>query len=293
MKIGSVETALVLDTGSADLWVISDACTGNCSTQGVPLYPQATFQPTGLDARLLYGDSSTGTHAYGPIGTDTVGLAGLTMEGSISLRSIAQTRVCLRRVRRVYLVLGFLLIGVSRVRVLLVSSLEYTQRHMDASLWPNTIIWIHQRKARAPLRVPAISRFRTIQNLAIRFFPKSNFLQPTFPTFPDSLRDPAHSRRQSVLPPHRLFIRIHGSVSLAVRCSRLARCSHGYCHPPTRHRRYRGESWDAGDWGASCWCREWEFDVGSSQRVHARTGRTRQLLPIHPMKYTQLHGRSH
>lgn len=81
MKIGSVETALVLDTGSADLWVISDACTGNCSTQGVPLYPQATFQPTGLDAKLLYGDSSTGTHAYGPIGKDTVGLAGLTMDG--------------------------------------------------------------------------------------------------------------------------------------------------------------------------------------------------------------------
>ena len=81
MTIGTIETALVLDTGSADLWVISDACTGNCSPRDVPLYPQSTFQPTGLDAKLLYGDSNTGTHADGPIGTDTVGLAGLTLQG--------------------------------------------------------------------------------------------------------------------------------------------------------------------------------------------------------------------
>lgn len=81
MKVGSVETPVVLDTGSADLWVISDACTSNCSAQGVPLYPTATFQATGLDASLIYGDSRTGTHALGPIGKDTVGLAGLVMEG--------------------------------------------------------------------------------------------------------------------------------------------------------------------------------------------------------------------
>lgn len=80
MKIGNTETPLVLDTGSSDLWVVSDACTGNCSST-VPLYPQASFQGTGLDAKLMYGDSSTGTHAYGPIGQDTVGLAGINLQG--------------------------------------------------------------------------------------------------------------------------------------------------------------------------------------------------------------------
>jgi phytepsin len=79
MSIGGIETSLVLDTGSSDLWVVSDACVGNCSAS-VPLYPKATFQSAGLDVQLNYGDSMTGTHAYGPIGKDTIGLAGLTLQ---------------------------------------------------------------------------------------------------------------------------------------------------------------------------------------------------------------------
>lgn len=68
------------DTGSADLWVASNACTA-CSAKGtqVPLYSQSSLQRSGLDVRLQYGDSRTGTHAYGPIGCDTVGLLGLTL----------------------------------------------------------------------------------------------------------------------------------------------------------------------------------------------------------------------
>ncbi|KAG6836291.1 hypothetical protein H0H93_009431 [Arthromyces matolae] len=66
------------DTGSSDLWVISDACK-SCS-KAVQLYPQATFNSVGLDASLLYGDSQTGTHANGLIGDDTVNLAGLTLQ---------------------------------------------------------------------------------------------------------------------------------------------------------------------------------------------------------------------
>ncbi|TCD60835.1 hypothetical protein EIP91_009424 [Steccherinum ochraceum] len=76
VEVGGVATPLVFDSGSADLWVISDACTGSC-TAGVPLYPQSTFQPSGMDVHLLYGDSHTGTHAIGPIGKDRAGLAGL------------------------------------------------------------------------------------------------------------------------------------------------------------------------------------------------------------------------
>jgi phytepsin len=32
-----------------------------------------------LDAKLFYGDSLTGTHAFGPIGKDTVSLSGLSL----------------------------------------------------------------------------------------------------------------------------------------------------------------------------------------------------------------------
>ncbi|KAG5652142.1 hypothetical protein H0H81_006125 [Sphagnurus paluster] len=78
VTIGGVSTPVVLDTGSSDLWVISDACVA-CS-RAVQLYPQATFQSVGLEARLNYGDSRTGTHAFGLIGKDTVDLAGLTMQ---------------------------------------------------------------------------------------------------------------------------------------------------------------------------------------------------------------------
>ncbi|KZT39855.1 acid protease [Sistotremastrum suecicum HHB10207 ss-3] len=78
VKVGPVSTPVVLDTGSSDLWVISDACTGNC-TAGVPLYPMSSFNSSGLDAQLLYGDSQTGTHAFGPIGSDTASVAGLSL----------------------------------------------------------------------------------------------------------------------------------------------------------------------------------------------------------------------
>lgn len=70
----------MVDTGSSDLWVISDSCTGNC-TSSVPLYPHSTFKSANLDVQLLYGDSFTGTHAYGLIGQDTVGLGDIELQG--------------------------------------------------------------------------------------------------------------------------------------------------------------------------------------------------------------------
>lgn len=79
VKMGQTETQLVLDTGSSDLWVASDACTSSqCGS--LTLYPQASFQSANLDASLFYGDSTTGTFASGEIGEDVVGVAGLSIE---------------------------------------------------------------------------------------------------------------------------------------------------------------------------------------------------------------------
>lgn len=78
LTVGRNSMPVVLDTGSADLWVLSDACT-TCPGD-VALYRQATFQSVDLDVRLLYGDSRTGTHASGLIGRDEVGIAGFTLE---------------------------------------------------------------------------------------------------------------------------------------------------------------------------------------------------------------------
>lgn len=54
-----------LDTGSADLWVISDECTSKlCQKATVPSYPTANFKDSGATVNLTYGDSATGTFAY-------------------------------------------------------------------------------------------------------------------------------------------------------------------------------------------------------------------------------------
>lgn len=75
--------ALPTDTGSADLWIRTSACqTSQCtqSNAGPPYDDSTTFQPSGGDVDLVFGDSVTGTHASGPVGRDTVTLAGLVME---------------------------------------------------------------------------------------------------------------------------------------------------------------------------------------------------------------------
>ena len=76
-KLTSLRIDSGLDTGSADLWVVSTQCTDECTTS-VPLSKKSSFHPTGQQVQLLYGDSRTGTHAAGTIGTDNVSIAGLT-----------------------------------------------------------------------------------------------------------------------------------------------------------------------------------------------------------------------
>ena len=45
----------------------------------MPTYPSANIKPAGGLVDLLYGDSSTGTHASGPVARDVGAIAGLSM----------------------------------------------------------------------------------------------------------------------------------------------------------------------------------------------------------------------
>lgn len=69
------------DTGSSDLWVVSDACSGECTDSVVPLYSIESLNNTDLNVLLLYGDSRTGTYASGPIGQEIVGIGSLSIQG--------------------------------------------------------------------------------------------------------------------------------------------------------------------------------------------------------------------
>lgn len=56
VKLGTTSVPLLLDSGSADLWAISDSCPKNCS-HGLPTFPHKKLNYSGVDARLFYGDS--------------------------------------------------------------------------------------------------------------------------------------------------------------------------------------------------------------------------------------------
>ncbi|TFY83839.1 hypothetical protein EWM64_g166 [Hericium alpestre] len=80
ITIGNTLTAVNLDTGSSDLWIVTDACkTQVCRHSNLPPYPSAQVKPAGGSVALQYGDSLTGTHANGPVAQNTATIAGLSM----------------------------------------------------------------------------------------------------------------------------------------------------------------------------------------------------------------------
>ncbi|GJE99878.1 acid protease [Phanerochaete sordida] len=81
LQVGGTTTAANLDTGSSDLWIMSDACkTKSCQKSTSAPYTSSSGQQTGASVNLQYGDSTTGTHASGPVLLDTVAVAGLSMD---------------------------------------------------------------------------------------------------------------------------------------------------------------------------------------------------------------------
>ncbi|KDQ50519.1 hypothetical protein JAAARDRAFT_41981 [Jaapia argillacea MUCL 33604] len=80
LQIGKTTSAFNLDTGSSDLWTITDACTTvQCKNSTANRYPNSSLQLSGPSVLMQYGDSVTGTNASGPIAHDTVTLAGLSV----------------------------------------------------------------------------------------------------------------------------------------------------------------------------------------------------------------------
>ncbi|THV05895.1 acid protease, partial [Dendrothele bispora CBS 962.96] len=79
VEIGGVVTAPQLDTGSSDLWVISDACTASsCNVAATETrYTMSTFNESGSSFTIRYGD---GSGAFGPIGFDTTTVAGIAIQ---------------------------------------------------------------------------------------------------------------------------------------------------------------------------------------------------------------------
>ncbi|EAU86301.1 hypothetical protein CC1G_08025 [Coprinopsis cinerea okayama7 len=80
MRIGNTVAPLHIDTGSSDLWIASDRCTTNaCANSPIPRYPRSSMRSTQTDVQMFYGDSTTGTFAFGEVALDTATIAGVAM----------------------------------------------------------------------------------------------------------------------------------------------------------------------------------------------------------------------
>jgi hypothetical protein len=82
IELGNTTTAVHIDTGSSDLWVISDACnTDACKESSTTRYQSSSLNYSGASVAMFYGDSTTGTNASGPIGIEVATIAGVSMTG--------------------------------------------------------------------------------------------------------------------------------------------------------------------------------------------------------------------
>ncbi|KAF8660913.1 hypothetical protein AX16_001541 [Volvariella volvacea WC 439] len=81
IEIDDTVAAVNLDTGSSDLWLITDQCTTNtCRTANALRLPSDSVTPAGTDVQMFYGDSTTGTFARGTVGRATATIAGIAMD---------------------------------------------------------------------------------------------------------------------------------------------------------------------------------------------------------------------
>ncbi|KAK0451304.1 aspartic peptidase domain-containing protein [Desarmillaria tabescens] len=177
VTIGNTSTPLVLDTGSSDLWAISDACTSESCMTEVSLYPQTNFTSTGLEAQLFYGDSRTGTYALGIIGQDTVSLAGLCLDGQY-FAAINDTNT------------SVLDTGAAGIFGLGFPS--------NSFIWSDVFFNKHASLSQHRRRdvLPARSRPRRQGNFGTRFLPRLNSMPPVFPAIANRI---GSQRRQSRL----------------------------------------------------------------------------------------------
>jgi hypothetical protein len=84
IEIGQTTAVVNLDTGSNDLWVLSAACeTALCLKSTVTRYPAPPLSASNTSVTMLYGDSTTGTYASGPVIQDVVTVAGISLPDQV------------------------------------------------------------------------------------------------------------------------------------------------------------------------------------------------------------------
>lgn len=81
IELDNQTTVVHLDTGSSDLWAISDLCTdGPCGNSVAPRLDSSQLNNSGARVTMYYGDSTTGTFATGPIAYSSATIAGVAIQ---------------------------------------------------------------------------------------------------------------------------------------------------------------------------------------------------------------------